>query len=62
MMGTIHATTGFYQFEIAKQKVAQLNATEYDGWEYKLIDCKNGLGRIDAYDEDGELVVKGFML
>lgn len=53
-------TTGFYSLEKAKAIVSAVSAD--DDWTYTVVDCKNGYGRIDAYDEDGELVVKGFML
>jgi len=55
----IKAVTGFYP--IAKAiKIAEGVQQFDDDWTYKVVDCKNGLGRIDVYDEDGGLVVKGF--
>lgn len=59
MKATIHATTGSYNIEKAHEVADAMNAN--DDWTYTVIDHKNGLGRIDVYDEDGELVVKGFL-
>lgn len=55
----IRAKQAFYTLEKANKYAAALTAADEDGWTYKVIDCKNGLGRIDVYDEDGELVFKG---
>ncbi len=60
MNGTVRIATGFYEYEKAVEFVKGVDAE--DDWTYVVVDCKNGLGRIDAYDEDGELIVKGFIL
>ena len=60
MKATINATTGFYSLEKAKAIVATV--ADDDDWTYVVVDCENGYGRIDAYDEHGEIVVQGFML
>jgi hypothetical protein len=52
----------YHQLEKAHQVAAQLRAGEEDGWIYTVVDCKNGLGRIDIHDEEGELVTRGFRL
>ncbi len=60
MKATIKAATGFY--ELAKAHEVAAGVAEHDeDWTYEVVDCKNGYGRIDVYDEDGELVVAGFM-
>ncbi|NJM67877.1 MAG: hypothetical protein HC851_20510 [Acaryochloris sp. RU_4_1] len=48
-----------YKLEKAHQVAAELQAGEEDGWAYEIVDCKNGLGRIDIYDEERELVCSG---
>ena len=57
---TIRTATGFYEYEKALDFVKNVDAD--DDWTYVVVDCKNGLGRIDVYDEDGELIAEGFVL
>ncbi len=52
--------TGFYEYKKALDFVKAVD--EEDDWTYVVVDCKNGWSRIDVYDEDNELVVKGFVL
>lgn len=59
-MNTIRTATGFYDYKKALEFVASVDPD--DDWNYVVVDCKNGLGRIDVYDEDNELIVKGFIL
>ena len=59
-MTKIIDTTGFYNLAKAESVAKEMNAT--DDWTYKVVDCENGLGRIDVYDEDGELAVEGFLI
>ena len=37
-------------------KVAQTLQIKDKQWDYRVIDLKNGQGRIDVYNEDGVLV------
>jgi len=60
MLATSKATTGFCNLAKAYELVGSV--ADDDDWTYEVVDCGNGFGRIDAYDEDGVLVVKGFML
>lgn len=60
-LNTIEAATGFYNIEKAKSLANEMNSYE-DDWSYVVEDCGNGLGRIDIIDEDGEVVVSGFMI
>lgn len=50
----------FYPLEKAGKIAKEANRIDEDGWSYEVVDCKNGLGRIDVYDEEGELVWEGF--
>jgi hypothetical protein len=45
-----------YPLEKAREIAAQLQAGEEDGWTYEVVDCNNGLGRIDIRNEEGELI------
>jgi len=58
---TIESRTGFYQLAKAESIASELNGYD-DDWTYTVTDCENGYGRIDVIDEDGEIVIKGFML
>ena len=60
MMATIKTATGFHNIEKAKDLADKMNSYD-DDWTYELFDCGNGLGRIDVIDEDGEVVISGFM-
>ena len=60
MKATTNIGTGFYEYEKAVELVKSVD--ENDDWTYIVVDCKNGLGRIDAYDEDNELIIKGFII
>ena len=57
----ITTATGCYNLEKAYKVAAEVQAGDED-WTYKVVDCKNGLGRIDVYDEDDEIVIKGFLI
>ena len=46
MKATINIGTGFYEYEKAVELVKSVD--ENDDWTYIVVDCKNGLGRIDA--------------
>lgn len=54
------ARTGAYSLEKANSIAQELNGS--DDWKYQVVDCKNGLGRIDVFDEENELVVQGFII
>jgi len=60
-MTLITAKTGFYNLSKANEIADYMNKSDLD-WTYNVIDCENGLGRIDIYDEDSELVIEGFIL
>lgn len=60
MQATIKSSTGFLPLDKAKTVAKELQDSDPD-WAYNVVDCKNGLGRIDIYDEEGELVVSGFL-
>lgn len=60
MKATTNIGTGFYEYAKAVEFVNTVDGD--DDWTYVVVDCKNGLGRIDVYDEDNDLVVKGFIL
>lgn len=49
----------FYPLQKAQAIAAELNSYDDDD-SYEVVDCKNGLGRIDVYDEDGLLIHAGF--
>jgi hypothetical protein len=46
----------FRSLDKAQELAADLNAEEEDGWTYEVVDCKNGLGYIQVYDEDKNLM------
>lgn len=52
--------TGAYSLDKAYAVAKEMN--ESDDWTYQVIDCKNGLGRIDVFDEENELVIQGFII
>jgi len=58
MQATIQSSMVLYSLPQAESIAAKMNAS--DDWEYKVVDCQNGKGRIDVYDEDGFLIHKGF--
>ncbi|MHA2274843.1 MAG: hypothetical protein ACXAC2_03715 [Candidatus Kariarchaeaceae archaeon] len=58
-MKIIKDIINFHPIETAKKAVKSLMSDPQEDWEYKLIDCHNGLARIEVYDEDGILVGKG---
>ena len=60
MKARIESSTGFYNLDKAVKVAAELQTGDPD-WKYEVIDCKNGLGRIDVYDEDNELIEQGFL-
>ena len=59
-MNLMTARTGAYSLDNAKEIAKEMNAS--DDWTYRVVDCENGLGRIDVFDEDNELVVRGFII
>lgn len=59
-MNMMIARTGAYSLEKANSIAQELNGS--DDWTYQVVDCKNGLGRIDVFDEENELVVQGFII
>ena len=60
MQAIIKAPSGCYPLEEARRIAAETGKHDPD-WTYDVVDCRNGLGRIDIYDEDGELVFKGYL-
>ena len=60
MKAIISLRTGCYPLQKAIKIAEELNNT--DDWKYVVIDCKNGLGKIDVYDEDNQIVVEGFII
>jgi hypothetical protein len=60
MKTILKPATGLYNIEKARLVAQEMAASDLD-WTYKVVDCNNGFGRIDIYDEDNELVVKGFL-
>jgi len=63
MKATISHATGLYSLEKAKKIANELNSSPDDDWSYKVTETANGkYGRIDVYDEEGELVEKGFLI
>lgn len=60
MRATIKNSTGFLPLAKARLVAEALQASDPE-WQYKVIDCQNGFGRIDIFDEDGELVESGFI-
>ncbi|MES0445048.1 MAG: hypothetical protein ABUJ92_00745 [Desulfobacterales bacterium] len=62
MQAIISARSGLFNIDKANEVAAELNADVDDDWNYLVIDCNNGYGRIDVYDEDEELVFKGFVV
>ncbi len=61
MQATIAGPTGFYNLAKAIAVTKEMQEADPD-WEYRVVDCMNGLGRIDVFDEDGELIEQGFLL
>lgn len=59
---TIESATGLYSLEKARSLAEGLQAADCEGWSYRVVDALNGLGRIDVYDEEGQLVIKGMLL
>ena len=49
----------FYPVAKAHGFAAVMNAQDDDDWTYSVVEGDNGMGRINVYDEDGELVFKG---
>lgn len=60
MKATISQPTGMYKLDRANSIAEQLQKGDPD-LVYAVVDCKNGLGRIDVYELDGELVQKAFL-
>ena len=60
MKATINFATGWYTLSKAISVAAEMQAGDPD-WRYEVVDCKNGFGRIDVYDESGLLVEQGFL-
>lgn len=60
MFATIESNTGVLPLikALAAAQVLQMGDPD---WTYKAVDCGNGLGRIDVYDEENELVISGFL-
>ena len=59
MMKIIQAPMILHDLKRAQKLASTLNGDESDDWSYVVVDCENGMGRIDAYDEDGVLVHRG---
>lgn len=53
--------TGAYNLSKAIDIAKQMQDSDPD-FKYVVEDCKNGLGRIDVYDEENELVQQGFII
>ena len=62
MRTTLASRTGLWPINKAKLAATELNKNDDDGWKYVVIDCKNGFGRIDVFDEQDELIISGFIL
>lgn len=60
MKEVINIRTGLLPIEKAYTAANELQIGDPD-WKYKVVDCNNGKGRIDVFDEDGEIVVRGFL-
>lgn len=60
MKSILISRTGLLPLDKAIDAAKKLN--ESDDWRYEVIDCKNGFGRIDVFDEDNEIVISGFIL
>ena len=45
----------FYPLEKAESMAKQLSTSDPD-WEYRVIDCGNGLAKVEVYDEAGAYV------
>lgn len=61
MQTIIKHPTGLYSLDKAKRIAEGLQKGDLCGWSYRVHDCNNGMGRIDVYDEENQLVEKGFL-
>lgn len=50
-----------YPLHFVSRKAKEIQEGDPD-WHYKVEDLRNGLGRLDVYDEDNVLVQKGMRL
>ncbi len=57
----IGGRSGAYPLNKAIEIAAILQNDEDNDWRYEVIDCKNGLGRIDVYDDEGFLIQQGLI-
>lgn len=57
----INIDTGMYCMNRAKEVLKLLRDGEECGWTYELVHLPNAWARIDAFDEEGELVVEGMI-
>ncbi len=57
----IGGRSGAYPMNKAIEIAAILQNDEDNDWRYEVIDCKNGLGRIDVYDDEGFLIQQGLI-
>lgn len=57
----IGGRSGAYQLKKALEIANILQNDPDNDCEYKVIDCKNGLGRIDVYDNEGFLIQQGLV-
>lgn len=57
----IGGRSGAYPLNKATEIASILQNDEDNDCRYEVIDCKNGLGRIDVYDEEGILIQQGLV-
>lgn len=61
MNGTIIDPPEKYPIDRVKSGADILNK-DADDWEFRVVDCGDGLGRIDVYDEEKYLIHEGMRL
>ena len=57
----IGGRSGAYELSKAIRIASELQSDE-DELKFEVVDCKNGLGRIDVYDAEGLLIHEGFVM
>lgn len=57
----IGGRSGAYQLDKAVEIASILQNDEDNDFRYEVIDCKNGLGRIDVYDAEGFCIHEGLI-
>jgi len=59
MKALINTAQVLYSLAKAQEICQEMNSYDDDD-HYEVVDCKNGMGRIDVYDSEGFLIHKGF--